>query len=96
MKRVLLVWMVCAAVLLSGSSVALAGDFSVLPEERGDIVQRDGNNVTDEYVEAVRDCQNSLDICLEGADEAPAQESRSFTDGILWGAIGSLAVILLL
>jgi hypothetical protein len=83
-------------VLLAGLNVTHAGDFTVLHEKEGDTVLRDGNNVTDEYIEAVRDCQNELDTCRDKVDEAPKEGAKDFTDGILWGSLGTVLLFLLL
>lgn len=84
-------------VLAGGLTVtANASDFTVIPESKGEVVQRDGNNVTDAFLMGTRDCQNELDGCREKVDEAPAEGAKDFTDGVLWGALGSLILYVLL
>ena len=91
-----MVWIVFVMILLAGSTVSADGRYTVLPEKKGEIVQRDGNNVTDAFLMGTRDCQNELDGCREKVNEAPAEGAKDFTDGVLWGALGSLILYVLL
>lgn len=95
MKKILAVLILSVSLLLPGS-VATADKYSVIPEREGDIVQRDGNNVTDAYIEAVRECQIEVDLLREKVDESPGENVRDFTDGILWGSLGTVLLMLLL
>lgn len=82
------------AVLLAGS-VVTASDYTVIEEVVGDIVKRDGYNVTEDYIEGVRECQVGYDMCKDEVDEAPKRETEGFINGILTGA-GGLALLILL
>lgn len=95
MLKTVVVWMVCVIVLLTGT-IATANDFTIIPENKGDIVVRDGNNVTDEFIESDLACAMELDEYRSGSKDDPIKDVKRFTDGVLWGAIGSMVLMLLL
>ena len=90
--------LVLLSLLLIGS-VATADDYDkydLIPEQKGEIVQRDGYNATQDYVDAVRECQLTVEGMGADIEEAPARESKGFLSGVGLGAGGVLLLLLLL
>lgn len=98
MKRLLVVWSMCISLLLLGSG-AIADEYTVIPEQKGDVVQRDGYNVTDEYIKGCRELQVEVGEYRERIEEEPKKDAKNFKDGVFWGILGTLgsaALVLLL
>ncbi len=85
----------CVTILLLGS-VATADEYDVRALKAGECVEQAGNFVQDAYIEATRECQKRVDTMTVVIKKAPARESEGFVDGVLWGAAGTLLLILLL
>ena len=83
--------MVCVIVLLTGT-IATANDFTIIPEKKGDVVVRDGNNVTNEFIESDLACGIELDKYRNESKSDPFKDVKRVTNGIF---IGILLMLLL-
>ena len=90
-----MVWMLCVSLLLI-PSVGRSDEYDILPEQKGDIVQRTGYNVTDTHIKVDRVTQIERDKLREKADAAPIEENKSYIDGVTHGALVSLLLYLAL
>ena len=95
--------MLCASLLLipnvgrSDTCIPAPVDtYEILVLPAGACVDADGNWVTDDHLISDRTTQIERDKLRVKVDEAPAKEAKGFLDGILWGALGGVLIILLL
>lgn len=96
-RRILAGCLLCVTILLLGSAGIASGDeYDVVPVRRGDVVQTDGNLVSDTYILSVRECQIEVDKLREQVDAAPKEQSKTFMDGVLWGGAGATILLLVL
>jgi hypothetical protein len=95
MIKNLVVWTLFVTVLLVGIN-AIAADYTIIPEKRGEVVQRDGNNVTDAFIESDVACGIEVDDLRTKLKESPKEEARGFTMGLTWGAFGGIILMLLI
>lgn len=85
----------CVILLLPGS-VVIADKYTIIPEQKGETVQRDGNNVTDEYIRSCRELQVEVDEYRNRIEQEPKEDVKQFKDGLLWGTLGGIVLTILL
>ena len=89
-----MVLILCVSLLLLGSP-AISDEYHVVPIKAGEIAEFNGNMVTDYYIEAVRELQIEVGNLRTIVNENPAVETETFMDGVLWGALGGIVVMIL-